>query len=92
MLGGGEKLLGPAGSLAQRGLLLGERVRGYRWTAVILGLIGVMVILAPHLSVREFAAMSGAATLGASAEYQAAGGGVIGVAIVQVRREQHAGT
>jgi drug/metabolite transporter (DMT)-like permease len=51
--------------VALAGLLLGERVRGYRWTAVILGLIGVLVILAPHLSISEYAAMSGAATLGA---------------------------
>jgi drug/metabolite transporter (DMT)-like permease len=51
--------------VALAGLLLGERVRGYRWTAVILGLVGVMVILAPHLSVSEMSAMTGAATLGA---------------------------
>jgi drug/metabolite transporter (DMT)-like permease len=51
--------------VALAGLLLGERVRGYRWTAVILGLIGVLVILAPHLSISEFAAMSDTATLGA---------------------------
>ena len=33
--------------VALAGLLLGERVRGYRWSAVILGLVGVLVILAP---------------------------------------------
>jgi drug/metabolite transporter (DMT)-like permease len=32
------------------GLLLGERVRIYRWSAVIIGLVGVLVILAPHLT------------------------------------------
>jgi drug/metabolite transporter (DMT)-like permease len=47
------------------GLLLGERVRGYRWTAVILGFCGVLVILAPHLSIGELSAMSDMATLGA---------------------------
>ena len=51
--------------VALAGLLLGERVRGYRWSAVILGLVGVLVILAPHLSVGEIAAMSASATLGA---------------------------
>jgi drug/metabolite transporter (DMT)-like permease len=51
--------------VALAGLLLGERVRGYRWSAVILGLIGVLVILAPHLSVSQLSAMSGTATLGA---------------------------
>ena len=48
--------------VALAGLLLGERVRGYRWSAVVLGLLGVLVILAPHLSVSELAAMSGSAT------------------------------
>jgi drug/metabolite transporter (DMT)-like permease len=51
--------------VALAALLLGERVRGYRWSAVILGLLGVLVILAPHLSVGGFAAMSATATLGA---------------------------
>jgi drug/metabolite transporter (DMT)-like permease len=51
--------------VALASLLLGERVRGYRWSAVILGLVGVLVILAPHLSVTQFAAMSDTATLGA---------------------------
>jgi drug/metabolite transporter (DMT)-like permease len=51
--------------VALAGLLLGEKVRGYRWAAVILGLVGVLVILAPHLSISGFAAMSSTATLGA---------------------------
>ena len=52
--------------MALAALLLGERVRGYRWSAVVLGLVGVLVILAPHLSIREIATMSSAATLGAA--------------------------
>jgi len=36
--------------VALAGLLLGERVRIYRWSAVIIGLVGVLVILAPHLT------------------------------------------
>jgi drug/metabolite transporter (DMT)-like permease len=51
--------------VALAGLLLGERVRGYRWSAVILGLVGVLVILAPHLSIGEFTSMSDTAALGA---------------------------
>jgi drug/metabolite transporter (DMT)-like permease len=51
--------------VALAGLLLGERVRGYRWSAVILGLVGVLVILAPHLSIKDAAAMSDSAALGA---------------------------
>jgi len=36
--------------VALAGVLLGERVRIYRWSAVIVGLFGVVVMLAPHLS------------------------------------------
>jgi drug/metabolite transporter (DMT)-like permease len=36
--------------VALAGLLLGERVRIYRWSAVVIGLLGVIVMLAPHLS------------------------------------------
>jgi drug/metabolite transporter (DMT)-like permease len=51
--------------VALAGLLLGERVRIYRWSAVIVGLIGVLVMLAPHLSLAEFSAMGDVAALGA---------------------------
>jgi drug/metabolite transporter (DMT)-like permease len=51
--------------VALAGLLLGERVRIYRWSAVILGLVGVLVILAPHLSFAELSAMGDIAALGA---------------------------
>ncbi|MFF7710355.1 EamA family transporter [Pseudomonas sp. NPDC007930] len=42
-------------------LMLGERVRPLRWLAIALGFAGVLVMLAPHLS------LAGAAALGASA-------------------------
>lgn len=42
--------------VALAGLLLGERVRVYRWSAVIVGLVGVIVMLAPHLSIRSIGA------------------------------------
>ena len=51
--------------VALAGLLLGERVRIYRWSAVIIGLIGVLVMLAPHLSITQLSAMSDAAAAGA---------------------------
>jgi drug/metabolite transporter (DMT)-like permease len=51
--------------VALAGLLLGERVRGYRWSAVIMGLAGVLVILWPHLSIGNIARMSDEATFGA---------------------------
>jgi len=43
--------------------LLGERVRLFRLSAVALGLVGVMIVLAPRLSVG--ADLTGAATIGA---------------------------
>lgn len=36
--------------VALASLLLGERVRVYRWSAVVIGLVGVLVMLGPHMS------------------------------------------
>jgi len=45
-------------------LILNERVRIYRWSAVIIGFVGVLVVLSPHLSGDELkAAIGGAASL-----------------------------
>lgn len=33
------------------GVLLGETIRIYRWTAVIIGFVGVIIMLLPHLSI-----------------------------------------
>src|SRR4051794_24758087 len=70
--------------VALAGLLLGERVRGYRWSAVILGLVGVLVILAPHLSIGDFTTMSDAAALGAFLAVMNAA--LAAAAYVQIRR------
>ena len=43
-------------------LILGERVRGYRWSAVVVGFVGVLVVLSPHLSGDELTAAIGGAT------------------------------
>jgi drug/metabolite transporter (DMT)-like permease len=40
----------PLVSVAFAAVFLKERVRIYRWSAVIIGFIGVLVVLAPHLS------------------------------------------
>src|SRR3954452_12947238 len=46
--------------------ILKERVRVYRWTAVAIGFVGVIVMLWPHLDVARYTgAASSAATLGA---------------------------
>jgi drug/metabolite transporter (DMT)-like permease len=54
----------PLFTVALSALVLNERVRIYRWSAVIIGFIGVLVVLSPHLSREELtAAMGGAASL-----------------------------
>jgi len=40
----------PLFTVALAALILGERVRVYRWSAVVVGFIGVLVVLSPHLS------------------------------------------
>jgi drug/metabolite transporter (DMT)-like permease len=56
----------PLISVALAALILKERVRIYRWSAVIVGFIGVLVVLAPHLSGDELtiAMASGASVAG----------------------------
>ena len=55
----------PLFSVAFAALFLKERVRIYRWSAVIVGFIGVLVVLAPHLSGDELSiAMASATSVG----------------------------
>jgi len=54
----------PLFGVAFAALFLKERVRIYRWSAVIVGFIGVLVVLAPHLSGDELTiAMASAASV-----------------------------
>ncbi len=54
----------PLFTVALAALILGERVRVYRWSAVVIGFVGVLVVLSPHLSGEELtAALAGAASL-----------------------------
>ncbi len=54
----------PLFTVALAALVLGERVRIYRWSAVVVGFVGVLVVLSPHLSGEEMAAaVGGAASL-----------------------------
>ena len=45
----------PLITVAFAAIFLGERVRIYRWSAVIVGFLGVLVMLSPHLECRAFA-------------------------------------
>jgi len=54
----------PLIGVALAALVLKERVRIYRWSAVIVGFVGVLVVLAPHLTGDELTiAMAGATGL-----------------------------
>jgi drug/metabolite transporter (DMT)-like permease len=54
----------PLFTVALAALILRERVRIYRWSAVVVGFVGVLVVLSPHLSGEELAAaVGGAASL-----------------------------
>src|SRR4051812_47149322 len=56
----------PLITVALSAWILKERVRIYRWTAVAVGFVGVIVMLWPHLDVARYTgAASSAATLGA---------------------------
>ena len=55
----------PLITVALSAWILKERVRVYRWSAVGVGFIGVLVMLWPHLDVARYTAVTSAATLGA---------------------------
>ena len=74
----------PLITVALAALLLKERVRIFRWSAVTVGLVGVVVMLLPKLSVGHLAAMTSAATVGALC---AAGGALTNAgSVIQTRR------
>jgi drug/metabolite transporter (DMT)-like permease len=52
----------PLITVALAALILKERVRIFRWSAVIVGFIGVIVMLLPHLDIGRFAVVATATT------------------------------
>src|SRR5689334_4797440 len=50
----------PLITVALAALILKERVRIYRWSAVLVGFAGVIVMLVPHLDIGAYAAAGGA--------------------------------
>ena len=65
-------------------IFLKEVVRAYRWTAVIIGLVGVSVVTAPNLSLFSEGGIGGTEALGALASLAAAC--FAAVAMIQIRR------
>jgi drug/metabolite transporter (DMT)-like permease len=70
----------PLISVALAALMLGEVVRIFRWSAVCVGLVGVLVMLSPHLGRGATEAASGLGALLALA-----GAFVVALAMTQVR-------
>lgn len=57
----------PLITVALAAVILKEKVRVFRWTAVAVGFVGVVVMLVPHLDVRHYAGVAGAtAAVGAA--------------------------
>jgi drug/metabolite transporter (DMT)-like permease len=76
----------PLFSVALAALVLRERVRFYRWSAVIVGFIGVLVVLAPHFSGDELAIVLASAASVAGVCYALAGSVCNAGAMIQTRR------
>jgi drug/metabolite transporter (DMT)-like permease len=51
----------PLITVALAAVILKERVRIYRWSAVVIGFVGVIVMLVPHFEVGSYAGVAGAA-------------------------------
>jgi drug/metabolite transporter (DMT)-like permease len=75
----------PLISVALAALVLKERVRIYRWSAVTIGFIGVLVVLAPHLSGDELTIAMASATSLAGVIYAIAGSVTNAGTMIQTR-------
>jgi drug/metabolite transporter (DMT)-like permease len=76
----------PLFSVALAALLLKERVRVYRWSAVVVGFVGVLVVLSPHLSGDELTIAMASATSIAGVAYGMAGSLANAGTVIQTRR------
>ena len=56
----------PLITVALAAIILKERVRIYRWSAVVIGFAGVIVMLIPHLDIGRYAVIGGAAAAAGS--------------------------
>jgi drug/metabolite transporter (DMT)-like permease len=75
----------PLFSVVLAALLLGEVVRLYRWTAVLIGFCGVIVMLWPHLSA-DALSISGSDIRARGAFFSLAGAICAAFAMIEVRR------
>lgn len=75
----------PLITVALAAIILKEKVRIFRWTAVIVGFLGVVVMLIPHLDVGHYAAI-GAATATAGAAFAVFSAFCNAGTVIQTRR------
>ncbi|HML06759.1 MAG TPA: DMT family transporter [Xanthobacteraceae bacterium] len=75
----------PLISVALAAMLLKERVRVYRWSAVTVGFVGVLVVLSPRFSGAELAVVLANATSVAGVVYALAGSACNAGAVIQTR-------
>src|SRR5579862_1812163 len=75
----------PLISVALAALVLKERVRIYRWSAVTIGFVGVLVVLAPHFSRDELTLMMASAASLAGVTYAVAGSVINAGTMIQTR-------
>jgi drug/metabolite transporter (DMT)-like permease len=76
----------PLISVALAALVLKERVRIYRWSAVTIGFVGVLVVLAPHFSGEELTIVLASAASIAGVIYALAGSVCNAGTMIQTRR------
>ncbi|MCB1491947.1 MAG: DMT family transporter [Rhodobiaceae bacterium] len=74
----------PIFSVVFAAMLLGEVVRVFRWSAVAIGFLGVVIMLWPHLSIGGSEKMENSDTLGAILALASAV--LAGLSVIQVRR------
>jgi drug/metabolite transporter (DMT)-like permease len=75
----------PLIGVALAAIVLKERVRIYRWSAVIVGFVGVLVVLAPHLSRDELTVTMASAASLAGVIYAMAGSITNAATMIQTR-------
>jgi drug/metabolite transporter (DMT)-like permease len=76
----------PLFSVALAALILKERVRVYRWSAVTIGFVGVLVVLSPHLSGDELTVAMASATSLVGILYAIGGSLANAGTVIQTRR------
>ncbi len=76
----------PLFTVALAALILKERVRVYRWSAVLVGFAGVIVMLIPHFEVGRYAAAGAAATASVGAMFALASSVSNAGTVIQTRR------